>query len=75
MAKIDEIKEEIGWLKFWIGVLVASFMGMISFINANSNDMSVYSLSASIVLTIAIMIGILSFNKRAVKLIRSLKDI
>ena len=75
MAKIDEIKEEIGWLKFWIGVLVASFMGMVSFINANLDDMSIYSLSASVVLTLAIMLGILSFNKRAVKLIRSLKDI
>ena len=75
MAHIDEIKEEIGWLKFWIGVLVASFMGMVSFINTNLDDMSIYSLSASIILTMAIMIGILSFNKRAVKLIRSLKDI
>jgi len=45
MAKIDEIKEEIGWLKFWIGVMAASFMGMVSYINSNYDQMSTFSLA------------------------------
>ena len=75
MAQIDEIKEEIGWLKFWIGVLVASFMGMVSFIHNNLDDMSLFSLTSAFVLTIALVFGVLWFNKRAIKLIRSLKDL
>jgi len=29
MGKIDKEKVEISWLKFWIGVSVASMMGLI----------------------------------------------
>ena len=31
MGKIDKEKEQIGWIKFWIGVGVASIMGLISY--------------------------------------------
>jgi len=50
MGKIDKEKEEIAWIKFWIGVSVASIMGLISwFVNnyesANSTMLTLDMLS------------------------------
>ena len=59
MAKIDEMKEEINYLKFWLGIIVVTNIGLISWF-VNNYDNSVYkSLSAMIaifILTITIVI-------------------
>ena len=75
MSKIDELKEEIGWLKVWLGVLVVTMFGMIgwgiSHIGKVSNLLLILD-GVSIVI-IAIVVGIINFT--AIKKIRSLKDL
>jgi len=75
MSKLDKEKEEIAWIKFWIGVSVASIMGLISwFVNnyetANSIMLTLDMVSVSI---LAVLIAIL--NKVGLKKIKELEDL
>ncbi len=75
MSKIDEIKEEIGWLKVWLGILVVTMFGMIgwgiSHIGKVSNLLLI--LDGIAIIIIAIIVAIINFT--AIKKIRSLKDL
>jgi Na+/alanine symporter len=75
MGKIDEIKEEIGWLKVWLGILVVTMFGMIgwgiSHIGKVSNLLLI--LDAVSIVMISIIVAIINFS--AIKKIRSLKDL
>jgi hypothetical protein len=76
MAKIDEIKEEISYLKFWVGVFVAVAISLLSYIvkHFNVNHFNLYLLFATIAL---VMDGfaILFVHKKITKKIKSLKDL
>jgi hypothetical protein len=75
MSKIDEIKEEIGWLKVWLGILVVTMFGMIgwgiSHIEKVSNLLLI--LDGIAIVIIAMIVAIINFT--AIKKIRSLKDL
>ncbi len=72
---MDEIKEEIGWLKVWLGILVVTMFGMIgwgiSHIGKVSNLLLI--LDAVSIVMISIIVAIINFS--AIKKIRSLKDL
>ena len=60
MAKIDEIKEELNYLKVWLGVIVLTTISLISWLINNyetsSNLKVIGDLVAIIMLTISIII-------------------
>lgn len=75
MAKIDEIKEEIGWLKIWLGIFVVTMFSMIAWLvgNYEKADSSIVYLDIVGIVVLAIIISYM--NSRAIKKIRSLRDI
>ena len=75
MAKIDKEKEEIGWIKFWIGVSVASVMGLISWFvnNYETADSSILVIDIISIVLIAIFIVLL--NHVGLQKIKNLEDI
>ncbi len=76
MAKIDEIKEEISYLKFWVGVFVAVAISLLSYIvkHFDVNNFNLYLLFATVAL---VMDGLAIFfvHKKITKKIKSLKDL
>ncbi|RLA75710.1 MAG: hypothetical protein DRG11_00485 [Epsilonproteobacteria bacterium] len=75
MAKIDKEKEEIGLLKFWIGVSVASIMGLISWFVNNFEKSDEIILIFNIVSIVIVAILIVFLNKTVLDKIKKLKDI
>jgi len=75
MAKIDEIKEELNYLKVWLGIIVITTIGLISWLLNNyniSSDIKVISgLSAVIILTLSIII----IDKKIKNKIKALRDL
>jgi len=75
MAKIDEIKEELNYLKVWLGIIVITTIGLIGWLVNNyetSSDIKIISdVGAVFILTISIII----IDKRIKSKIRSLKDL
>ncbi len=75
MVKIDKEKEEIGLLKFWIGVSVASIMGLISWFVNNFEKSDEIILIFNIVSIVIVAILIVFLNKTVLDKIKKLKDI
>ena len=75
MSKIDEVKEEIGWLKIWLGILVVTIFGMIgwgiSHIGKVSNLLLI--LDAMSIVMMSVIVAIINFS--AIRKIKSLKDL
>lgn len=72
MSKKDDIKEQIGMLKFWLGVLVGSVLAMVGWAVTNFETAKVWLLVVSLITSIFCLILIVfivgKINKRIKKL-------
>ena len=75
MAKIDEIKEEIGWLKIMFGILTAIDILLLGWLAQNYEKASFVLLIIAFVIIIISTIAIVVVNKKAYLKIRQLKDL
>ena len=75
MAKIDEIKEEIGWLKIMFGILTAIDISLLGWLAQKYNEASLILLIVALVIITISTIGIIIVNKKAYSKIRQLKDL
>jgi len=75
MAKIDQIKEEIGWLKVIFGILTAIDISLLGWLVQNIESTTLLLQITAIIFIIAITIGIIVVNKKAYKKMRELKDL
>ncbi len=75
MGKIDKEKEEIAWIKFWIGVSVASIMGLISWFVNNYETANDIMLTLDMISVLLIAFFIVILNKAGLKKIKELEDL
>lgn len=75
MGKLDEIKEEIGWLKVWLGIGVAAGFGMAGWFVANYESAPLVWLIADAIGLMVAMAMVFWANRKAVRNIRLLRDI
>ncbi len=75
MGKIDKEKEQISWIKFWIGVGVASIMGLISYLVNHYEKSNIYLIGATVIAVIFIAIFVVILNSIGLKKIKELEDI
>ena len=75
MSKVDEIKEELGWLKVAFGVLIVTIVSVLGWLVQNLRVAERVTLIGAIIV-LAILISITTWlNKFAYRKIRSLKDL
>ena len=75
MGKIDEVKEEIGWLKVMFGIFTAVDISLLGWFVQNYEEMHLVNALLSVVSIFVISVGIIVINKSAYKKIRQLKDL
>ncbi len=75
MAKIDEIKEEINYLKVWLGIVVVTTIGMIGWLINNYETSSPLKVILDIISIIVLTITISIIDKKIKNKIRELKDL
>ena len=75
MGKTDKEKEQISWIKFWIGVGVASIMGLISYLVNHYEKSNLYILSATVMAIVFVAIFVVILNNIGLKKIKELEDI
>jgi F0F1-type ATP synthase assembly protein I len=73
MGKLDKEKEEIGWIKFWIGVSVASIMGLISWFVNHYADANSIILIMDLLATVVLAVFIVVLNRTALRKIKELE--
>ncbi|PPB51195.1 hypothetical protein [Campylobacter hyointestinalis] len=73
---MDEAKERLGFLKFWLGVFVAIFIGLVSWIATNytsfKDDLVFYG---ACVCAIVCLICIIFGNRYAMKILKEIRDL
>jgi uncharacterized membrane protein YadS len=75
MAKIDEIKEELNYLKVWLGIIVITTISLISWLINNYESSSSLKIIADIIAIVILTITILLIDKNIKKKIKALKEL
>ncbi len=75
MAKIDEIKEFIGYLKVLIGIAIAVALSLIAWIFNHYETLSLLDKIITVIVFMMDLLFILLLNKKIIKQIKSLGDV
>jgi len=75
MAKIDEIKEELNYLKVWLGIIIITTIGLIGWLVNNYETSSNIKILSDILSVIVLTISIMKIDKNIKKKIKSLRDL
>jgi len=75
MAEIDEIKEELNYLKVWLGIIVITTIGLIGWLINNYEVASDLKVIADVIAIIGLTISIIIIDKNIKNKIKSLKDL
>ncbi len=74
MAKIDRLKEEIGWLKVVFGVLVAIDATLLGWLAQNYATASRLLVLAGTAVTVAVTVAVVRVNRLAYRRIEQLEE-
>jgi len=75
LAKIDEVKEEINYLKVWLSILVITMFGMIGWGVSNIGKVNDIILILDVIGIITLSLAVMMINFAIIKKIKSLKDL
>ena len=75
MAKIDELKENIGYLKIVFSILIAIDVSLVAWLYNNGKILNQEDLIPFFILVLTISVGIIYVNKKILMKIRSLRDL
>ena len=75
MGRIDEIKEELNYLKVWLGIIVLTSIGLIGWLLNHYEISSSFKIVSAVVAIIILTIAIIIIDKNIKKKIKSLKDL
>jgi len=75
MAEIDEIKEELNYLKVWLGIIVITTIGLVGWLINNYEIASKLKVITDILAIIILTISIIIIDRNIKNKIKSLKDL
>ena len=75
MAEIDEIKEELNYLKVWLGIIVITTIGLVGWLINNYEIASKLKVVADILAIVILTISIIVIDRNIKNKIKSLKDL
>ena len=74
MAKIDQLKEEIGWLKLVFGIMVAIDASLVGWLAQNYATTNWVLVAAGVLATAVVTLGVVRVNRIAYHRMRELED-
>ncbi|ETD27888.1 hypothetical protein [Helicobacter canis] len=74
MPQLDGLKEDLAILKFWLGIVVASFLAIIGWLATNYNKSELWIIISSIVLLFMFAFIALLINKKMRKIIKQIYE-
>ena len=75
MAAIDEVKEEIGWMKVVFALLVAIDVSLMGWVAQNMDSAGHVLLAIALILVALVIWAIVVINVRAFRMIKQLGDL
>ena len=75
MSELDVAKEQITYLKFWLGVMVVTDISLFGWLVSNANSTSLRLLSGGCLAVVAITVGIVLLHRRIERQIQELRGL
>ena len=75
MSTLDEAKERLRLLKFWLGVIVGSCLANIGWLATNYKQADILILVGSIVVIFGLIISFFIVNKKIEKKLKNIGDL
>nr|MBP3725228.1 hypothetical protein [Campylobacter sp.] len=72
MPKLDELKEQLGMLKFWLGVVVGVMTAMCGWVASNYAKIDILFLLLSVIILIILALSVIKINILINKKIRQI---
>jgi len=74
MAKVDKLKEEIGWLKLLFGILVAIDVSLVGWLAQNYASANRFLLLSGVIATAVVTFGVVRINRVAYHRMKELEN-
>ncbi|MEA3330677.1 MAG: hypothetical protein U9Q29_03175 [Campylobacterota bacterium] len=75
MAKIDEIKEELNYLKVWLSIIVITTISLIAWLINNYESATLLKVTSGLVGVVVLTLSVIVIDKNIKSKIKSLKDL
>jgi hypothetical protein len=74
MAKVDKLKEEIGWLKLLFGILVAIDVSLVGWLAQSYASAHALLVAGAIIATAVVTIGVVRINRNSYSRMKELEN-
>jgi hypothetical protein len=74
MAKVDKAKEQIAYLKFWLGVMVVTDISLVGWLVSGASSAPTYKVGAAVVAVAVITVSGIIVHRRIEQRIDALED-
>jgi hypothetical protein len=74
MSELDVVKEQIAYLKFWLGILVITDISLFGWLLSNVGSANLLLVSGGCFAVVAITVGIILLHRRIERQIESLRE-
>ena len=75
MGKIDEIKEELNYMKVWLGIIVVTTIGLVGWLVNHYESASMFKTLGCIVAIVVLTFVIVLIDKKIKEKIKSLREL
>jgi hypothetical protein len=75
MSKLDRTKEQIAYLKFWLGVMVVTDISLVGWLVSSAGSAPMHRVVGALVAVVVVTASGLIVHRRVTRLIDTLEDL
>ena len=75
MSRLDKAKEQLAYLKFWLGVMVVTDISLVGWLVSNAGEAAAHRILGALVAVIVITASGFAVHRRIERLIEALEDL
>lgn len=75
MSRLDKAKEQLAYLKFWLGVMVVTDISLVGWLVSNAGEAAAHRILGALVAVVVITASGFAVHRRIERLIEGLEDL
>jgi hypothetical protein len=75
VSRIDKVKEQLAYLKFWLGVMVVTDISLVGWLVSSAGEAPAHKVLGALVAVVVITVSGVAVHRRVERLIEALEDL
>ncbi len=75
MSELDHLKEEVAYLKFWLGIVVVTAVSLAGWLISSSDTAASYTVALAVIGLVLLSAGIVFLHRRIERRINRIKEL